>query len=153
MPLCDGITRRDLLHLGGLSLLGLNLADFSRLQASQKAVAAPGSFGRAKSCILVYLVGAPPQHETFDPKPDAPAEIQGEMRAIASAVPGVQICERLPGVAKIADWLTIVRSLTHPWPFHAINFALAGIPQVNTDGEGHALIGMDTQFDTLADVA
>lgn len=130
--LCDGITRRDLLHLGGLSLLGLNLADFSRLQAAQRVAATTGPFGRAKSCILVYLVGAPPQHETFDPKPDAPAEIQGEMRAIASAVPGVQICERLPRVAKIADRLTIVRSMTHPWPFHAINYALAGIPQVNT---------------------
>jgi hypothetical protein len=130
--LCDGITRRDLLHLGGLSLLGLNLADFSRLQAAQKVAAATGSFAKAKSCILVYLVGAPPQHETFDPKPGAPAEIQGEMRSIPSAVPGVQICERLPRVAKIADRLTIVRSMTHPWPFHAINYALAGIPQINT---------------------
>src|SRR5262249_20625381 len=94
--LCDGITRRDLLHLGGLSLLGLNLADYSRLHAAQTTSASAGSFGRAKSCILVYLVGAPPQHETFDPKPDAPVEIQGEMRAISSTVPGVRICERLP---------------------------------------------------------
>ncbi len=132
--LCDGIARRDLLHLGGLSLLGLNLAGYSRLQAAQPAGRGT-SFGRAKSCILVYLVGAPPQHETFDPKPSAPAEIQGELKAISSAVPGVAIGELLPRTAAIADRLTIVRSMTHAWPFHAINYALCGIPQINPTKE------------------
>lgn len=129
--LCDHMTRRDLLHLGGLSLLGLDLADFSRLQTVQASAAGGGSFGRAKSCILVYLVGAPPQHETFDPKPDAPDSIQGELKAISSSVPGVPIGELLPRFAAIADKLTIVRSMTHAWPFHAVNYALAGIPQIN----------------------
>jgi hypothetical protein len=133
--LCDGIPRRDLLHLGGLSLFGLNLAGFSRLLAAQPAGVSASSFGRARSCILVYLVGAPPQHETFDPKPDAPAEIQGELKAISSAVPGVAIGELLPRTAAIADRLTIVRSMTHPWPFHAINYALCGIPQINPTKE------------------
>ena len=136
--LCDGLTRRDLLHLGGLSLFGLNLADFSRLQAAQTRQTPgfpAGSFGRAKSCILVYLVGAPPQHETFDPKPDAPTAIQGELKAIPSAVPGVPICELLPRFAELTDRLTIVRSMTHEWPFHAVNYALAGIPQVNPKKE------------------
>ena len=129
--LCDGVTRRDLLHLGGLSLFGLNLADFSTLQAAQTNRPASASFGRAKSCILVYLVGAPPQHETFDPKPDAPAAIQGELKAISSAVPGIPVCELLPRFAELTDRLTIVRSMTHQWPFHAVNYALAGIPEIN----------------------
>ncbi|MDB5391951.1 MAG: hypothetical protein JWM11_7597, partial [Planctomycetaceae bacterium] len=129
--LCDGVTRRDLLHLGGLSLLGLNVADYSRLQAAQTPRDSLGHSGRAKSCILVYLVGAPPQHETFDPKPDAPVGIQGEMKAIPTNVPGISIGEGLPRLAGIADRLTIVRSMTHEWPFHAINYALAGIPKIN----------------------
>ena len=128
--LCDGVTRRDLLHLGGLSLFGLNLADYSRLQAAQTTGSQAGSFGRAKKCILVYLVGAPPQHETFDPKPDAPA-VQGELKAIPSAVSGVPVGELLPRFAEITDRLTIVRSMTHQWPFHAVNYALAGIPEIN----------------------
>lgn len=133
--LCDGVKRRDLLHLGGLSLFGLNLADFSQLQAAQPARHSDATFGRAKSCILVYLVGAPPQHETFDPKPDAPANIQGELKAMPSAIPGVPVCELLPRFANIAGRLTIVRSMTHAWPFHAVNYALAGIPQINPKKE------------------
>lgn len=129
--LCDGVTRRDLLHLGGLSLFGLNLADLSRLQAAQSLRDTTNHSGRAKSCILVYLVGAPPQHETFDPKPDAPAGIQGEMKAISTNVPGISIGEGLPSVAGVADRMTLVRSMTHEWPFHAVNYALAGIPKIN----------------------
>src|SRR5688572_11370546 len=101
--LCDGLTRRDLLHAGGLGLFGLGLADFFKLQA---AGGSTPSFGRAKSCILVYLFGAPPQHETFDPKPDAPPEIQGEMKSIATSVPGLHIGEGLPRLARIMDRLT-----------------------------------------------
>src|SRR5262245_54613925 len=93
---CDGITRRDLLHVGGLGLFGLPLSAALRLGELQGAEAsdAPG-FGRAKSCVLVYLFGAPPQHETFDPKPLAPAEIQGEMKPISTVLPGVEIGEGL----------------------------------------------------------
>src|SRR6478672_5896752 len=92
--LCDGLTRRDLLHAGGLGLFGLGLSDFLRLSQAQAAAAPARRFGQARGCILVYLVGAPPQHETFDPKPAAPAEVQGELKAISSSVRGVQICER-----------------------------------------------------------
>src|SRR5712671_5576844 len=96
---CDGVTRRDLLHAGGLGLFGLGLSDFFRLRQLQ-AAAVPAiqtaTFGRAKACILVYLFGAPAAHETFDPKPDAPAEIQGELKAISTNVPGVRIGEGLP---------------------------------------------------------
>src|SRR5262245_26288065 len=113
--LCDGVTRRDLLHVGGLSLLGLNLGAFESLRAANVKPAdsnRSGSphFGRAKSCILVYLFGAPPQHETFDPKLEAPAEIQGELKAIPTSIPAYAIGEGFPRTAAIADRLTIVRS-------------------------------------------
>lgn len=127
------VTRRDLLHVGGLGLLGVGL---QHVLASQPVQAAPGgltrTFGRAKSCILIYKYGSPPQHETFDPKPNAPADIQGELKAIPTNVPGVHIGERLPKIAGIMDRLTVVRSLTHPFPLHGTVYATTGIPDVDT---------------------
>jgi hypothetical protein len=111
--LCDGLSRRELIRVGGLSLLGLSLPDLAR--ARQTGDDARGaSFGRAKNVIFLWLQGGPPQHETFDPKPDAPAEIRGEFNPIATNVPGIQICELLPRTAAIVDKLAIARSLcTH----------------------------------------
>src|SRR5262249_47352496 len=86
--LCDGQTRRDFLHVGGLSLLGLGLADSLRADETHRSPPAGAkagkSFGKAKACILLYLYGSPSQLETFDMKPDAPAEIRGEFRPIKS---------------------------------------------------------------------
>ncbi|MEX2287693.1 MAG: DUF1501 domain-containing protein [Planctomycetaceae bacterium] len=131
--LCDGITRRDLLHIGGLGAFGVSLADALDLTPlAASPVPASPRFGQAKACILIYKYGSPPQHETFDPKPDAPAEIQGEMKAIGTAVPGVAICEHLPRIAAIMDRLTVVRSLTHPYPLHGTVYATTGIPAVDT---------------------
>lgn len=126
--LCDGLTRRDFLHVGGLGALGLGLADFFSLRDAQ-AAATRGGFGRARSCILLFPYGSPAQHETFDPKPDAPSEIQGEMGAIGTSVPGVQIGEGLPRVAQIMDRVTVVRSLTHPYPLHCAAYTLSGLPE------------------------
>ena len=72
------------------------------------------SFGRAKRCILVYLLGGPPQIDMWDMKPDAPAEIRGPFKSIASAVPGMRFCEHLPKLAARADDLAILRSVTFP---------------------------------------
>ena len=136
--LCDGLSRRDLLHVGGLGALGLTLGDFLRLQSTQ-AQASPtgGSFGRAKSCILLFPFGSPPQHETFDPKPEAPVEIQGELKATATNVPGVHIGELLPQIAQVIDRATIVRSMTHPYPLHGVAYALTGMrtytPEIEAD--------------------
>lgn len=134
--MCDGLSRRDLLHIGGLGLYGLTLGQAHQLQAEtvDPAALAPG-FGRAKRCIMIYLFGAAPQHETFDPKPLAPREIQGELGAIPTAIPGVPICEGLPLTARIADRLTIVRSMTHPFPLHCSAYALTGMPTYSTDVE------------------
>jgi hypothetical protein len=127
--LCDGVSRRDFLHIGGLGVLGLGLSDFLRLQDAQAAMARLGrSFGKAKACILLFPYGSPPQHETFDPKPDAPVEIQGEMKAISTSVTGLKICEGLPRIARIMDRVTVVRSMTHPYPLHGVAYAVSGIP-------------------------
>lgn len=127
--LCDGITRRDLLQIGGLSAFGLQLSD-TRIRAAEVVVPATSTrgFGRAKSCILLFPYGSPSSHETFDPKPEAPVEIQGEMKAIATRVPGLQICDRLPRTAQVMDRVTIVRSMTHPYPVHGLAYAVTGIP-------------------------
>jgi len=132
--LCDGLTRRDLLHIGGLGAFGLGLGDALALQPAQ-AASLPRPFGQAKHCILLFLFGSPPQHETFDPKPDAPSDIQGELKAISTCLPGVAIGEGLPKIARIMDRLTVVRSLTHPYPLHGVPYALTGEPTVDARDE------------------
>lgn len=113
--LCDGISRRELIRVGGLSLLGLSLPQLAWARSRTDHDAEAGaSFGKAKNVIFLWLQGGPPQHETFDPKPEAPAEIRGEFKPISTNVPGIQICELLPRTAAIVDKLAIVRSLcTH----------------------------------------
>src|SRR5688572_32799235 len=126
--LCDGFTRRDLLQVGGLGMLGFGLSDALTLAAEQsQRNERSASFGRAKACILLFPYGSPPQHETFDPKPDAPAEIQGELKSIPSVLPGVRVCELLPRIAQIMDRVTVIRSVTHPYPDHGVAYAVSGI--------------------------
>ena len=130
--LCDGLSRRDWLHVGGLGFLGVGLSDYLRLKAAQAAPAGGSSldatFGRAKRCILLLPYGSPPQHETFDPKLEAPEEIQGELKAIPTSVPGYAIGEYLPKIARVADRLTVIRSMTHPFPVHCTAYVTSGIP-------------------------
>lgn len=134
--LCNGLTRRDMLHAGGLSLLGLSLADYLRLseaQATPKKVGA--SFGKAKACILLYLYGSPSQLETFDMKPDAPLEIRGELKPIASSLPGLPVCELLPNLSRQMHLTTVLRTLTHPYPIHGVAFATTGVPAIDVPME------------------
>ncbi len=133
--LCDGISRRALLQIGGLGAVGLGLGVRDALSLAPPQIA---SFGKAKSCILLFLYGSPPQHETFDPKPNAPVEIQGEMKAIGTSVPGLHIGEGLPRVAQVMDQLTVVRSLTHDYPLHGVAYAVSGLPIYSTDLETRA---------------
>ncbi len=131
--LCDGFSRRDFLQAGGLGLLGLgaqSILDKSTAASAEAAARGP-SFGRAKRCVLLYLYGAASQIETFDPKPDAPSEVRGDLGVISTSVPGIQIGELLPRVAKIIDRATIVRSMTHPYPLHASAFTLTSIPTID----------------------
>lgn len=132
--LCDGLTRRDWLEIGKLSCLGIGLADYLRATETRSATGtSTAGFGKAKACILVFLTGSPPQHETFDPKPSAPAEVQGEMQAIETNVAGLQICERLPQHAQIMDRLTVVRSMSHPYPLHGVGYATSAMPLTSAE--------------------
>ena len=130
--LCNGLTRRDFLEVGGLGVLGVGLSDLLR-SAEANAARAPdtldSSFGKAKRCILLYLYGSPSQLETFDVKPDAPVEIRGELKSIPTAIPGFHIAELLPETAKVIDRTTVVRSMTHPYPVHGIAYATTGLPE------------------------
>ncbi|MEO1998008.1 MAG: DUF1501 domain-containing protein [Planctomycetaceae bacterium] len=125
--LCNGITRRDLLHIGAAGACAPTLAHALRAESrSERQSGRPP--GRARSAIFLFLFGSPPQHETFDPKPDAAAEIQGELGAIDSVVPGLRIGEGLPQISGIADRLTVVRSMTHPYPIHCCAYVMSGMP-------------------------
>ncbi len=102
---CDGMSRRSWLKIGALGLGGLALPDLLRAEAAN------GGSDPAKGVIMVLLPGGPTHLDTFDMKPDAPAEIRGEFRPIATNVPGIDICEHLPRLAHMADKVTIIRSL------------------------------------------
>ena len=109
--LCDGITRREWMRIGGIGLGGLSLAS---LMAARPALAQSGtsdSFGKAKSVILFGLVGGPPQHETWDPKPEAPEEVRGEFGAIDSKTPGLRVGELMPLTAKWTDKIAVLRAV------------------------------------------
>ena len=135
--LCNGMTRRDLLRIGGLGLAGMTLADLASWQhaSASEASARPKSFGRAKSIILIHLYGSPSQIEWVDPKPDAPLEIRGELGSIPSSLPGLRVCELLPNFAKVMDRTTVLRSMTHPYPLHGVAFALTGVPTLDLPAE------------------
>src|SRR5215510_6438549 len=107
VSLCGGVTRRDFLHAGALSTLGITLSDL----LAQKASGA----GRDRdiNCIMLFLVGGPSQIDTFDPKPKAPAEVRGPFQPIDTKVPGIQISEIFPKVAQHADKFSLIRSVYH----------------------------------------
>jgi hypothetical protein len=102
---CDGLSRRSWLSIGGLALGGLALPDILRAAAQSKAKKS------IKGVIMVLLPGGPSHLDMYDLKPDAPAEIRGEFRPIATNVPGIEICELMPRLAGMADRLTLIRSL------------------------------------------
>src|SRR5262245_5347548 len=108
---CDGLTRRETLKAGGLSLLsGFTLPNLLQAEAARAPDALPG---KARSVILLYLLGGAATQDMIDLKPSAPAEVRGEFKPVATNVPGVQICEHLPGMAKWMHRIALVRSLHH----------------------------------------
>lgn len=135
---CDGLTRRDLLHLGALGPLGLTLPGWLGARAATLAPAKAAGFGQAKRCILLCLWGSPSQLETLDPKPDAPPEVRGELGSVATAIPGVRLGEILPRTARLLDRLCVLRSLTHPYPIHGVAFATTGVPTTDIPLETRA---------------
>jgi len=111
LSLREFVSRREWLRVGGLGALGLSLGGLHSARAASDKPATGGTFGKAKHCILLYLAGGPPQHETFDPKPDAPREVRGQFNPISTSVPGIQFCELLPRTARLAHRLAVVRSM------------------------------------------
>ncbi|MCO6454613.1 MAG: DUF1501 domain-containing protein [Pirellulaceae bacterium] len=113
---CAGpVARRELLKLGALGLGGLSLGDAFRLRA--EAAATP-SGEPDTSLIFIWLPGGPPHMETYDMKPDAPADYRGEFRPISTCVPGIEVCELLPRHAAVADRFTLIRSIAHTFADH-----------------------------------
>lgn len=136
--LCDGVTRRELLRVGGLGAAGLGLHQLLGAKASENPAPSgnlAASFGKAKRCILLFLYGSPSQLETFDMKPAAPVEIRGTMQPIRSSVPGLDVCELLPHMSKIMDRTTVVRSVTHKYPLHGVAYATTGVPAIDVPME------------------
>jgi hypothetical protein len=111
------LSRREMIRVGGLSMGGVALSDLLTRPVAAAPVASqvsqgPG-FGRAKRCIILYLSGGHPQHDMFDPKPDAPAEIRGEFGTIATSVPSLRFGEHCPLSAKLMDQMALIRSMNH----------------------------------------
>jgi hypothetical protein len=136
------LTRRGLLQFAGAGVLGLNLGGLWRAQAASPhpGPAPPrGEGGRPpiRACILIFYYGGPSHLDTFDPKPNAPAEVRGEFRPTATSVPGVQICEHLPRVSRLMHKVALVRSVSHAAALHdsAAIHALTGRPLDGPDRE------------------
>jgi len=133
---CSGVTRRDFLRVGGLGLgsLGLCPLDLDALAAVET--------NRERSVIVLLLVGGPSQLETWDPKPDAPSEVRGPFRSIATCCPGVRISEHLPRLASRMDRLALVRSIHHDAaPIHETGQQLLQTGRLCRGGEEHPHVG------------
>ena len=121
---CNGLTRRELLQVGGAGLLGLSLPRVLAAEAARPLPSRP-----AKSVIFLFLFGGPSQLENFDLKPDAPSGIRGRFKPIASRTPGLRICEHLPRLAALSDRFCVLRTLTHRHNDHnACHYIQTGHP-------------------------
>jgi hypothetical protein len=104
-PFCDGLKRRDFLKIGGLAMGGLALPELLRAEA------AAGIHGSHKAVIMIFLPGGPPHQDFLDLKPDAPAEVRGDLSPIKTNVSGIEICELMPRLAAMMDKLVVIRSI------------------------------------------
>ncbi len=136
--LCDGLTRREILRAGGLGACGLSLP---ALLGCRRVLAAgggaPETRATAKSCIVLFLMGGPPQHSTWDPKPDAPPEVRGEFGATATVAPGMHISGLLPQTALVADRLALLRAVSSGDNAHSSSgyYMLTGQPHAPMNSE------------------
>jgi len=130
--LCDGLDRREWLRVGGLGAFGLSLPT---LLAARSASAHPEP--KAKACILLFLLGAPPQQETWDPKPDSPAEAKGDLKPIQSATPGLLVGETMPLTARLTNKIAVLRAVSTNDNAHSSSgyYMTTGVP--------HAPIGVE----------
>lgn len=145
---CDGVSRRDFLKIGALGAGGLTLSQILAAEA-QAGVRSPH-----KAVINVFLAGGPPHQDMFDLKPDAPSDIRGEFKPIPTNVPGLEICELMPRLAKIADKYSVVRSLVGARDEHTSHICFSGYTfaefrQGNWPSMGSVLSRMDGPVDPV----
>lgn len=151
--LCDGISRREWMRVGGLGAFGLSLAHLQRAHANpgeETARSANSSFGKAKRCIVLFLLGGPPQHETWDPKPDAPSEIRGDLGTIPTATPGYHVGELMPRTAKLTDKIAVLRAMATDDNAHSSSgyWMLTGRPH-SPKGQENALPGAPNDWPSM----
>jgi hypothetical protein len=146
--LCDQVTRREVLRVGGLTALGLSLPELLCARQMAQASSSPGR--SACSCIVLFLMGGPPQHSIWDPKPDAPAEIRGEFPPTATNVPGMQIGSLLPRLARQSDKLCLLRAVSTGDNAHSASgyYMLTGVPHAPMNVE-NANPGAPNNWPTL----
>ncbi len=111
---CDGVRRRDFLKLGVLGVSGMSLANYFQLAEAGEV----GATGKATSAIFINLAGGPSHMDTFDLKPNAPEEFRGEFNPIETNVPGIEISEHLPKLARCADKFALLRGVSHSLAAH-----------------------------------
>ena len=127
---CDGVTRRDFLRIGGLALGGLSLPGLLRAESQA------GVRRSHKAVIMIFLAGGPPHQDMFDLKPDAPEGIRGEFRPIPTNVPGLDICEYMPRLARMMDRFAVIRSIVGAGPDHSAGQCLTGYKRHDQQGAG-----------------
>src|SRR5438067_2749606 len=132
---CDRQSRRSFLQLGGLALGGLSLPQLLQAEAQS------GIKRSHKSIIMIFLSGGPPHQDMVDLKPDAPVEIRGEFKPISTSVNGIQVCEHLPGIAKMMDRLAIIRSLVGSEGQHSAHQCMHGRTQQRPPSGGWPSLG------------
>jgi hypothetical protein len=146
--LCDGISRREWLRIGGIGLGGLSLPGLLRARADASTTGRPAS---AKSVIVLFNGGGIPHHESFDPKPDAPQEIRGEFGVTNTRTPGLVLGELLPKTAQLTDKMAIIRSMVTGDNAHSTSGyqMLTGVPHVPLNRE-NAAPGKPNDYPSLA---
>ena len=132
---CDGVSRRNFLKIGTLGMAGLSLPQLFRAEAAK------GKGLDHKAVIMIFLPGGPSHQDMFDLKMDAPSEIRGEFKPISTSVPGIQICEHLPKMAKLMDKMALIRSIVGATGDHYAFQCLTGRPHQNQPAGGWPSIG------------
>lgn len=150
--LCDRLTRREWLRVGGLGTFGLSAGSLRSAHAAQPAATGElaASFGKAKRCIVLFMLGGPPQHETWDPKPQAPTEIRGDFGTIATATPGYHVGELMPQTAKLTEQIAVLRAMATDDNAHSSSgyWMLTGRPH-SPKGQENALPGAPNNWPSL----
>jgi hypothetical protein len=152
--LCDGLSRREWMRVGGLSAFGLSLAQLQTAHTNPIAPSGLGnSFGKAKRCIVLFMLGGPPQHETWDPKPNAPSEIRGDFGTIPTATPGYHVGELMPLTARLTERIAVLRAMATDDNAHSSSgyWMLTGRPH-SPKGQENALPGAPNHWPSMASV-